>query len=235
MSAWQPLPLTLPINSGEVHIVAAKTSEAAAKRWQHVLSSDEHARAARFYTEQLQHRFIAAHALLRLALSACTSMRPEALKFQTSAEGKPFLASTETLQFNLSHSDDHVMLAITRGAAIGVDIECIRHRDVDGLITRFFSPDEQAQFENLATDARIAMFYQIWVQKEAYIKALGTGLRTALSSFSVRAEPPGLITTHHLDTPWTLQYVPWQPDAAAAFAVQAHVQAIYYWKSDMGM
>jgi len=93
--------------------------------------------------------------------------------------GKPYLAHGG-LFFNLSHSGDYAALALS-DEEVGVDIEKLEPPKI-AVAKRFFSKPE--------TDwlARHPMnFYDLWVLKESYVKALGTGMATPMSSFSIVA------------------------------------------------
>jgi 4'-phosphopantetheinyl transferase len=151
-----------------------------------VLDPEEQARAARFIGADHRDRFVRAHALMRIILSAYLDSRPEALRFGSGAHGKPYLIGAETLSFNLSHSHGLAALAVGRGMVLGVDVErCRALTDRDGLIGRFFSTTEQASYLALPEAERDEGFFRLWTRKEAYIKALGEGLSCPLDSFTV--------------------------------------------------
>jgi len=96
--------------------------------------------------------------------------------------GKPFLASHPRCHFNLSHSGGLICLVID-DEEVGIDIEACRPRNYDALARRFFHPEERAW-----VDGDIWRFYEVWTAKEAYLKALGIGLRLPLNAFSVIRE-----------------------------------------------
>jgi 4'-phosphopantetheinyl transferase len=156
------------------------------------LSEAERERASRFRTETLQHRFIAAHGALRHLLAQYVEQPPATLTFTVSAHGKPELVDS-ALRFNLSHSEALALCAVTLRRAVGVDVECVKPLpDLDEVAQRFFSAREQEMLRTLNGDEKLAGFYRCWTRKEAFIKALGTGLSHPLDSFdvTVRAEEP---------------------------------------------
>lgn len=114
---------------------------------------------------------------------------PAELTFAVGEAGKPTLIGpvTRPLQFSLAHSGELVLVAVTGGQAVGVDVE--RHRPVPAaadLAERYFSPEER---EYLAAQADAAAaeraFLRLWAAKEAFVKATGEGLQRPLDSFSV--------------------------------------------------
>ena len=153
------------------------------------LDPEERARAARFYTAELQDRFTAGRGLLRRLLGEATFVQPAALRFRYGHQGKPELAPDGPgggagVTFNVSHSQGLALFALARGVAIGVDIEAVRGRRSDEVANRFFHPDESAWLRTLPEESRREAFYAIWCAKEAFIKATGNGLSQGLASFS---------------------------------------------------
>ena len=96
--------------------------------------------------------------------------------------GKPMLPKELGLYFNLSHSGDYALCAVS-GREIGADIQ--RHeKHADRLAERFFHPEELAYLKDAKKDSK-RCFYDIWCLKESCIKCTGRGLSTGLEKFSV--------------------------------------------------
>jgi len=172
------------------------------------LSADEHARAARWHHAINRERYIAGRAWLRHRLAQCLGVAPASIRFHTETHGKPVLAAPPMpLQFNLSHSADRALLAVTRGRRVGADIEQMRaNDDIEAIARRHFAPSELDQWLLLAPERRLQGFYAGWTRKEAYVKALGGGLGTvALDGFEVSLDP---------DRPAALQSIGGSNDAA---------------------
>ena len=73
------------------------------------------------------------------------------------------------IRFNVSHSQDLALLAVTRSREIGVDVEYVRPEvEIESLAERFFSPQERTDIRSLSEDARVAAFFHCWTCKEAY-------------------------------------------------------------------
>jgi 4'-phosphopantetheinyl transferase len=168
------------------------------------LSADERRRAERIVFETQRKRWIASRGILRDILSHYLRLPAEALSLQTTAGGKP---GVEGLHFNLSHSENRAVYGITLGRNIGVDVERIRHIDVDTIARRFFSDGEFRSLEALPAVEKLRAFFTCWTRKEAYIKARGQGLAIALRSFAVSldAEPRLLWNADPAEmTRWTM-------------------------------
>jgi 4'-phosphopantetheinyl transferase len=88
-----------------------------------LLSADERARAGQFMFDRDRRRYIAARARLRIILARYVGQAPAALQFHYGPHGKPAL---DGISFNLSHSADLALLAVSRGTVVGVDIERVR-------------------------------------------------------------------------------------------------------------
>jgi 4'-phosphopantetheinyl transferase len=84
----------------------------------------------------------------------------------------------------MSHSGDAVLVALTRGRHIGVDIEQMRPlHDFAAIAKRNFTPLECAMIHCRPPDAQYRAFFTCWSRKEAFIKAVGKGLSIPLNTF----------------------------------------------------
>jgi len=167
-----------------------------------VLSEDERVRANRFRTPQLCRRWTAAHVALRNILATYCDIDPRNLIFRAGEYGKPELAwPKENVTFNLSHSGRIALAAVARERRVGVDLEMIRHSlEIEDLARRYFAPSEVSEILAVPLEARINSFFMCWTRKEAFIKALGSGLSLPLHRFrvSVTADQPASL----LSTDW---------------------------------
>ncbi|AJY30280.1 4'-phosphopantetheinyl transferase superfamily protein [Burkholderia thailandensis 34] len=153
------------------------------------LSDAERARARRFMRAEDALRSAATRAVVRGVIGAVLGVPPAELRIVTDASGRPRLAPEhETLDFNVSHSGAHALIAWSRAARVGVDIEA-RRAGVDwrSLGRAVFAPAEAAAIGALSADERESACYRVWAAKEALLKALGTGIGGGLTAFSVLA------------------------------------------------
>ena len=180
--------------SDEIVVVRRElaVSDEVVARLHATLDATERARVARFAFEHLRRNATVSRGTLRELLASMTGVAPASLVFAMGAQGKPALPGT--LDFNVSHTDRWLYVAVTRGRSLGVDVEGGRVLDVAELAPNVFTPQERAE---LATHAdRELAFLRGWTRKEAYLKARGTGLSTPLEEFSVSLGSPVTLVTH---------------------------------------
>jgi len=202
------------------------------QKWRLILSTDEQLRAGRFHFSRDRQRFTATRALLRTILASYVAADPKELVFLYSDRGKPSLGSCHSgnqLEFNVSHSGEIALLAITRGQALGVDVEQVRNNfDCEAIAQRFFSEHEQRQLAALTPSHRYQGFFRCWTRKEAYIKAQGAGLSLPLDQFDVSLkfeDRSALLSTRPNGdeaAKWNLQEVPAGDGYIAALCVRGH-------------
>lgn len=186
-----------------------------------LLNEEERARRDRIVIPAKQDQLVAARALLRRRLSRLAGLPATELQFVYGADGRPglrggvHLADGREVDFNLSHSGVWGVLAVVAGTRVGVDVEqCRLGRDFRGIVERFYSEAELAVMSTLEDAVLPQVFYRAWAQKEAYLKAWGTGLRFPSSAFTVELDldaPPRILdTTMPGDEPsrWTLLDLP---------------------------
>lgn len=186
-------PVTLP-EPGELHLwlISLDAGSHSIESLLVNLSDDERGRASRLLIPKVRDHFIIARGVLRTILGETLSVPPYRLEFDYGPHGKPELrdAGEAEIRFNLSHSADLALLAINRTCPIGVDIERVRpERPLLKLAERFFSEREREELRSLPDDSVTDGFYACWTRKEAYLKAIGTGLATPLNAFDVTLKP----------------------------------------------
>ena len=188
---WTPSPDSLNLEGHHVDVwrLSLNLLADSVKLIESTLSADEAKRAARFHFEADRNRFIVAHGALRKILGRYLHCDPAELTFSINQYGKPALVNS-ALEFNLSHSGDFALIAVTQGRKIGVDVERIRQGISSHVIAQqYFSKAEVAELQSLPIEQREAAFFTCWTRKEAYIKAQGLGLALPLESFDVSLTP----------------------------------------------
>jgi 4'-phosphopantetheinyl transferase len=195
-----------------------------------ILSPDERQKARRYHFPVDRERYIIGRALARIVLGYLLDMTPVRVRFRYNNFGKPYLDCDENrprLQFNLSHSGELIVMAITIGREIGVDVEGVReHAEVERIAARFFSVRERAELASLPPSQRAVAFFSCWTRKEAFIKAKGMGLRFPLDCFDVSLKPdsPAMLLETRPDPAeaarWTIRNLDVGPAYKAAVAVE---------------
>ena len=94
--------------------------------------------------------------------------------------GKPKI---EGLEFNLSHSGDLVVCAVSE-KPVGCDVEELR-KAPKGVVARYYSDAEQAYLSQFSADEYDREFFRLWTMKESYVKMTGEGLGVAQGEYEV--------------------------------------------------
>ena len=156
-----------------------------------LLNAEEQARVQRYIVPKAKRQFIETRGRLRLLLGSYLRRDPASLEFVYSENGKPALATRsggDLLQFNLSHSQESILYAISTSQAVGVDLEgfnpLISYLDI---AQRICTPQELAVFNLLPSAEKPTAFFKIWTRKEALVKLFGDRLYEKLSVFEVPA------------------------------------------------
>lgn len=201
-----------------------------------ILSPCEVTRADQFIQPKHGERYTVAHAALRLILSRYLNCSPNSLEFIEGPYGKPALKQASYLQFNLTHSHELALLAVTQDQAIGIDVEYNQRKaHLLDIAKRFFAKEEYQQLLDLPPSQQQAGFFRCWTLKEALIKAIGLGFSYPLDDFAVdfsSVESANLLRMKSLDgfsSHWHLHLLQIDELYTAALAVENKVESVAYW------
>jgi 4'-phosphopantetheinyl transferase len=202
------------------------------------LTDQERHRAAKFINPIHGDRWTVARGYLRQILSQYLDLTPDQIVFTYGQQGKPAIANQDgqpfegnpPIQFNLSHSHDRAVYGISAQYPIGIDLEYIHPIAAAELVDRFFSPAERAIFHSLPISEQQAAFFHAWTQKEAYLKACGTGLTTPLDQIEVSIDPrtPAQIISIPTPNTWQIQKIAISAEYASAIVIGGDFEAIEY-------
>ena len=175
------------------------------------LSAAERARAARFGTPQLRDRYVMGRGSLRSILAGELDTDPAAVDIVRGTRGRPQLATTPALDFNVSHTDGVAIVGIVRRGRIGVDIERLdRKINVEGIARKFMTANERAEIAAQGADAGRRRLLTLWTCKEAMSKATGDALIAPFGRIEVASlDDPRLVNgpPPYLPAQWTLHAV----------------------------
>lgn len=154
-----------------------------------LLSSDERARARSYRTCRDGDRFVVRRGLLRTGLARLLGISPHDIRFGYAADAKPYLSEpreARRLRFNVSHSEGLALFACAVEREVGVDIERVRRRsDLSDVAQHCFSEHERQALNSQRRAYQVRAFYRCWTRKEAYVKAIGSGLAAPIQNFDV--------------------------------------------------
>ncbi|MET0083613.1 MAG: 4'-phosphopantetheinyl transferase superfamily protein [Sedimenticola sp.] len=174
---WQPSSESPHLQAGDLHIWKLDLSISSAKLRAH-LSVDEQQRAAKMISPEERKHFIVSRGQMREILARYAGCSAVEIRFGYGEMGKPELvSSTSGIEFNLSHSGDLGLLAVTRGNPVGIDLEPVTaRRNTRRIAERVFDQETLEQLRRLDEDEFVTAFCTRWTQLEAKVKALGQGV-----------------------------------------------------------
>lgn len=154
------------------------------------LTDYEKVKAKGFARDLLSEQYILCHGILNVLIKRYLGINlRNQLSFEFSSNEKPKLSNhlnTNYIQFNLSRSNNLAVVAFTRHHQIGVDIECkLPINGMDYVAKKILKNREYKNFVRLEEKKKQAIFYEIWVRKEAFAKAVGKGLCYPLEDIEI--------------------------------------------------
>jgi 4'-phosphopantetheinyl transferase len=227
------------LEPGEIHVWRVKLDQSASRlnAFSRILSDSEKKQAARFRFAHLRARSMIVHGSLRMILSNYLGLVAERIEFSSGPGGKPALLRATPmigagLRFNLSHSEELLLVAISGQVEIGIDLERTKPEfQPDAVWKHFFGVSEQALLAQLPPDQQRTAFYRIWTCKEAVLKGEGSGIRRDLAQVAVSFDL-GASTAHTslaVDVgeilEWTIRLFTPAPEYTAALAYPTQASA----------
>ncbi|MBC9710969.1 4'-phosphopantetheinyl transferase superfamily protein [Streptomyces sp. TRM66268-LWL] len=176
-------------------------------RLRELLDEGERARADRLRKPAARALHLTAHALARTVTAAQLGVSTDELTLTAVCKqcggphGKP--QPPRPLRLSWSHSGERVVVALTLGTDIGVDVERIAPCEQE-TADRVLAPPERAALAALPSAERPAGFVRYWTRKEALLKSTGDGLAVApeLLHVTAPAAAPRLLSWSGPDRPW---------------------------------
>ncbi|MGY2082554.1 4'-phosphopantetheinyl transferase family protein [Blastococcus sp. SYSU DS0539] len=222
MSSRVAVPVAAPPGPPDIAVrrvdLAAGPAELA--RGAATLTHDELARARRG-TPAVHRRRVLLRAALRAALAHELGTAPHLVPLATTPAGRPYLDVVGTeLDVSCSASGSLGLVAVARGCRVGVDVQEVAPWSPDVLEESWLHDSERRAIERLPATARAVAATRAWTQKEAVLKARGTGLRE---------DPAGTVTTvgrlEGAVADWTVRDVPVPDGWVASLAVPHETEA----------
>jgi 4'-phosphopantetheinyl transferase len=146
-----------------------------------VLDKEEKNRLLNMKHRIVQERFITGRGLLRTILANKLSCKPENVSIKVEKNGKPVL-SCNSIQFNVAHSGNYIVLAIGECEHLGIDVEQVIQKPNLLAIAQASFPEQACQkLESIQGEEQLNQFYKNWTLFEAFIKAKGYGVFSKLT------------------------------------------------------
>lgn len=198
---WK-IPTHFPeLHEHEIHLWWSDTTEfeSLISEKLHWLSAAELERAQRFHFLKDRQLFLASRLILRKILGNYLSQNPASIEFEVNPFGKPFLrtvADEPPLYFNISHSKNVLVIAVSRSFDVGIDVEFIdESRSIQSIAQAHFASHEFSDFSAASLAEQVDLFFQYWTGKEALLKACGKGLSIELQSFALHWDSKNMVAS----------------------------------------
>ncbi|MGG7177905.1 4'-phosphopantetheinyl transferase family protein [Clostridium paraputrificum] len=156
---------------------------------------EKRTRVNKLFNKKDKIQTLIAEILIRGHLIENYNMKNEAIFFEKNSYGKPYVKTVENFHYNISHSGEFVVVAISE-YEIGIDIEEIKGIEYIDIAKNFFTNNELEYITSVNDGRGLERFYDIWTLKEAYIKFKGIGLSIPLNSFAISFYKDNSITVN---------------------------------------
>jgi len=181
----------LDLAANEIHIWVTKPEELLGNdellaSYSTLLTSTETAKQQRYKFAKDRHDALITRAFVRDLLSYYADVAPQDWQFEKGNKDKPEVINCPLpLRFNISHTKNLIICAVTLEDDIGCDVENTgRNNNVLAIAERYFSSTEIDELFVLPEAQQRNRFFDYWTLKESYIKAWGLGLAIPLADFS---------------------------------------------------
>ena len=131
--------------------------------------------------------------LLEYAVSRLYRIGVPELSRDKGEHGKPCFRIHPEIRFNISHSEDLVICAVS-DFEIGIDIQEKSRMNTDRIAKKVMSSAEHKKY--LESSERQDFFYRVWVMKESYVKWTGDGITRELHSLPMNGWHQFLYVDH---------------------------------------
>ncbi|MEC3533214.1 4'-phosphopantetheinyl transferase Sfp, partial [Bacillus thuringiensis] len=187
------------LNENDCQIWWARISDL--QSWHYnLLNNIEREKANSYHHSADRARFIIGCVISRLVLGKILSMSPVQVPIDRMCSvcklqhGRPQLPEGMP-QLSVSHSGEWVVVAFTKSAPVGIDVEQMNPNvDVMKMAEGVLTDIEIAQVMKLPNEQKIDGFLKYWTRKVAVLKATGEGLMIPPVHITVSApnNPPRL-------------------------------------------
>ena len=175
--------------------VAYATDTDVPQQCEGMLSPAELDRAAEFKSPRRRQQYLLSRCLVRAVLEDHTGSPAHSFTISADERGKPRVEDGPAI--SISHSRDIVACAVADHGDIGIDVEAPgRSRDVAAIADRYFNREEAEWLRTQPADR----FYMLWVLKEAWLKAIGTGIAGGLDRLQCIVTPPDIVASSDDDS-----------------------------------
>jgi 4'-phosphopantetheinyl transferase len=189
------------------------------RRLRLLLSPDETKRAGQFAHKEAGLHYTITRGILRLLTGRYLEISPRRIGLSYEKYGKPQVMippARGNLEFNLAHTDQSVLFAFARSTRVGIDIEKIKHKDIEKVAVYAFPERVSSALLALPPLRQVHQFYLLWTRMEAFAKAIGLGVGALREEMApdFSATPP--IRCQFQGSTWTITDIEIDENLAAS-------------------
>ncbi len=168
-------------------VLADTDGQAAWARTDHSVLTGQEVNHSREFDPEVAATWAAGRVVLRHVLAHVLDRDPAAIEIRLDSAGKPRVADCE---FSVTRARRLVLVAVAADP-VGVDLEAVPDEAVAAEAVELLHPREKDELARFAGRDLAERFVRVWARKEAFLKALSTGL----------ARDPGMDYIGGADTP----------------------------------
>ena len=172
--------LKAKLSNNDLILIKAYTDKLLEEKLLSYLTEEEIIKSKDYKSEIAKINYLVSRAILNLSLKGLLEKGINDLRVKRDKNNKPYVENTLGLKFNISHTEDLVLLAFSK-REVGIDVEKINFKfEFKDILENCFTRDEIINIDN-----NIISFYRYWTAKEAYLKCDGIGLIRNLKEIEI--------------------------------------------------
>ncbi len=177
--------IVLPKNVVHIYKSSIDLSQCEYDDFYITLSINEQKKVNNLLKLEDKKRFLLGRYILRKQLKKYLGKSFDGIDLFYNKYQKPMLFPEKNcIEFNISHAHNIVLVAFAR-TVIGIDIEFKRKIDANVINSLILTNKELIHLNKLSYLEKIEKFFEIWVSKESYIKALGKGFYFPVNTIEI--------------------------------------------------
>lgn len=162
----------LPTDLDATLVLADTAGEAAWARDDASVLTEQETNYAVELSPESATTWTAGRVVLRHVLGSCLDRDPGAIEIRLDSAGKPRIDDCE---FSVTRARRLVLVAVSEDP-VGIDLEAVPQHSVAAEAMTLLHPSERTELEAVAESDLAAQFVRVWARKEAFLRALSTGL-----------------------------------------------------------
>lgn len=140
-----------------------------------LLNEKELKKMKSFFKQEDRKRYFVEIILLKSIISNINKIKFNDIIIENGIYGKPYLKNNLNFKFNISHSNEIIIIVIDYNNEVGIDIEYIKEINLNEYIN-ILREEEKVEIISEKESNKLDKFYEIWTIKESFFKEEGKGI-----------------------------------------------------------